>query len=97
MYLPKTVLGPFRCHLGWLVQDPILDHIMRDPVTLPSSKTVIDRGTIMRHLLSDPHDPFNRCRLAYFPACLMGQVSVLMMWPMVCAMLTRRLGPCSGA
>ena len=43
-----------------LVQDPILDHIMLDPVTLPSSKIVIDRGTIMRHLLSDPHDPFNR-------------------------------------
>ena len=46
-----------------MLQDPILDHIMLDPVTLPSSKIVIDRGTIMRHLLSDPHDPFNRCAL----------------------------------
>ena len=47
-----------------MLQDPILDHIMLDPVTLPSSKIVIDRGTIMRHLLSDPHDPFNRCALS---------------------------------
>ena len=47
------------------VQDPLMDFIMRDPVTLPSSKQVVDRSTIMRHLLSEPSDPFNRraCRL----------------------------------
>jgi ubiquitin conjugation factor E4 B len=33
---------------------------MKDPVELPSSKTIIDRATIERHLLSDQHDPFNR-------------------------------------
>ena len=43
-----------------LVQDPLMDNIMRDPVTLPSSKMVVDRSTIMRHLLSEPSDPFNR-------------------------------------
>ena len=38
-----------------------MDFIMRDPVTLPSSKQVVDRSTIVRHLLSEPSDPFNRC------------------------------------
>lgn len=33
---------------------------MRDPVILPSSKTIIDRSTIKQHFLSDPTDPFNR-------------------------------------
>ncbi len=32
---------------------------MEDPVILPSGKTV-DRGTITRHVLTDPTDPFNR-------------------------------------
>ncbi|KAH0586207.1 hypothetical protein H2248_007463 [Termitomyces sp. 'cryptogamus'] len=36
---------------------------MRDPVRLPSSKTVVDRSTIKSHLLSDPTDPFNRSPL----------------------------------
>ncbi|EGC28981.1 hypothetical protein DICPUDRAFT_59083 [Dictyostelium purpureum] len=40
--------------------DPILSTLMTDPVILPSSKTVIDRQTILRHLLSDQTDPFNR-------------------------------------
>eukprot|EP00039_Didymoeca_costata_P000968 m.48417 g.48417 ORF g.48417 m.48417 type:complete len:1123 (-) comp10568_c0_seq1:65-3433(-) len=42
--------------------DPIMCDLMRDPVKLPSG-TVIDRGTIMEHLLSDPSDPFNRSPL----------------------------------
>ena len=37
--------------------------IMKDPVTLPSSRAVVDRSTIKSHLLSDPKDPFNRAPL----------------------------------
>lgn len=40
--------------------DPIMATIMDDPVTLPTSEVTVDRATIMRHLLSDPNDPFNR-------------------------------------
>jgi ubiquitin conjugation factor E4 B len=43
--------------------DPLLATLMEDPVILPISRTVIDRGTIRQHLLSDPHDPFNRTPL----------------------------------
>ena len=32
---------------------------MSDPVTLPSGQ-VVDRKNILRHLLSDPHNPFTR-------------------------------------
>lgn len=41
--------------------DPILSILMRDPVMLPSSKVVVDRSTISRHLLSEQFDPF--CRM----------------------------------
>ncbi|GAA5820843.1 hypothetical protein JCM11251_001840 [Rhodosporidiobolus azoricus] len=40
--------------------DPLTYEIMRDPVLLPSSKTILDRSTIKQHFLSDPTDPFNR-------------------------------------
>ena len=40
--------------------DPIMATLMRDPVILPSSRAVVDRPTIARHLLTDPNDPFNR-------------------------------------
>lgn len=43
--------------------DPIMATLMEDPVTLPISKQVVDRSTIQSHLLSDPHDPFNRTPL----------------------------------
>ncbi|XP_012254969.2 ubiquitin conjugation factor E4 A [Athalia rosae] len=43
--------------------DPIMSTLMTDPVILPSSKTVVDRQTIARHLLSDQTDPFNRSAL----------------------------------
>ncbi len=43
--------------------DPITTLLMDDPVLLPSSKTIIDRSTILTHLLSDPTDPFNRSSL----------------------------------
>ena len=43
--------------------DPLLFEIMADPVILPKSRMTIDRSTIQSHLLSDPHDPFNRSPL----------------------------------
>jgi ubiquitin conjugation factor E4 B len=44
--------------------DPLLYTLMEDPVILPSSRQTIDRSTIRSHLLSDPHDPFNRIPLS---------------------------------
>lgn len=43
--------------------DPLMFTLMEDPVILPSSRISIDRSTIRSHLLSDPHDPFNRVPL----------------------------------
>lgn len=43
--------------------DPIMCTLMRDPVLLPTSNTIVDRSFIVRHLLSDPTDPFNRAHL----------------------------------
>lgn len=43
--------------------DPLMFTLMEDPVLLPVSRIVIDRSTIRSHLLSDPHDPFNRVPL----------------------------------
>lgn len=43
--------------------DALMSTLMRDPVTLPTSKQVVDRSTISRHLMSDPTDPFNRSPL----------------------------------
>ena len=43
--------------------DPLMATLMKDPVTLPSSKATIDLATIKSHLLSDPTDPFNRVPL----------------------------------
>ncbi|PHH82012.1 hypothetical protein CDD83_3386 [Cordyceps sp. RAO-2017] len=40
-------------------EDPIMGELMKDPVLLPS-KHVVDRSTIVQHLLSDPKDPFTR-------------------------------------
>lgn len=44
--------------------DPLMFTVMRDPVLLPSSKTILDRATIKSHLLSDSKDPFNRAPLS---------------------------------
>ena len=44
--------------------DPLLNCIMRDPVLLPSSRQICDRGVILRHLLSENTDPFNRQSLS---------------------------------
>ncbi|KAF8895484.1 ubiquitin conjugation factor E4 [Infundibulicybe gibba] len=43
--------------------DPLMFTVMKDPVLLPSSKTIVDRSTIKSHLLSDSKDPFNRSPL----------------------------------
>ncbi|KAI9367997.1 ubiquitin elongating factor core-domain-containing protein [Aspergillus egyptiacus] len=43
--------------------DPLMYTLMEDPVILPASRMSIDRATIRSHLLSDPHDPFNRVPL----------------------------------
>ena len=43
--------------------DPLMGDIMTDPVMLPTSKNVLDRSTIKRHLLNDATDPFNRAPL----------------------------------
>ncbi|BAS84794.1 probable ubiquitin conjugation factor E4 [Oryza sativa Japonica Group] len=43
--------------------DPIQYTLMKDPVILPSSRVTIDRPVIVRHLLSDSTDPFNRSHL----------------------------------
>lgn len=40
-------------------EDPIMGVLMEDPVTLPSGH-VLDRSTIVQHLLSDSKDPFSR-------------------------------------
>lgn len=58
--------------VSWLVfcvvcgrADPIMFHLMEDPVILPGSRTTVDRTTIRSHLLSDAHDPFNRQPLKF--------------------------------
>eukprot|EP00611_Tribonema_gayanum_P019689 TRINITY_DN3451_c0_g1_i4.p1 TRINITY_DN3451_c0_g1~~TRINITY_DN3451_c0_g1_i4.p1 ORF type:complete len:754 (+),score=251.32 TRINITY_DN3451_c0_g1_i4:167-2263(+) len=40
--------------------DPLMCTIMQDPVGLPTSGQIVDRATIMQHLLNDETDPFNR-------------------------------------
>jgi ubiquitin conjugation factor E4 B len=43
--------------------DPLMQTVMRDPVHLPTSKVAMERSVIMRHLLNNPIDPFNRMPL----------------------------------
>ncbi len=43
--------------------DPIMNHIMKDPVLLPTSNMIVDRVTILKHLAVDDTDPFNRAKL----------------------------------
>lgn len=43
--------------------DAIMSTLMRDPVRLPTCEHVVDRATITRHLLNDPHCPFTRASL----------------------------------
>ncbi|CZT06288.1 probable ubiquitin fusion degradation protein 2 [Rhynchosporium graminicola] len=43
--------------------DPLMATLMTDPVMLPISRQIVDRSTIRSHLLSEPHDPYNRAPL----------------------------------
>ena len=43
--------------------DPVMGTLMTDPVLLPTSGTIMDRGIILRHLLTSETDPFNRSPL----------------------------------
>ena len=43
--------------------DQLMFTVMEDPVMLPSSKAIVDRGTIVAHLLNNETDPFNRAPL----------------------------------
>ena len=40
-------------------EDDLMGILMKDPVILPS-KHILDRSTIVQHLLSDPKDPYTR-------------------------------------
>ncbi len=40
--------------------DPLMATLMEDPVTLTTSGTIVDRKTIIAHLLNHKIDPFNR-------------------------------------
>jgi len=51
--------------------DPIMAELMVDPVLLPTSHNIMERKHIMRIILSDDHDPFNRQPLK--PADLIPQ------------------------
>ncbi len=70
--VPDEFLGmllQFHLHISSLTyaklsSDPLMFTVMRDPVMLPSSKTILDRATIKSHLLSDSKDPFNRSPLS---------------------------------
>ena len=56
--------------------DPIMLEIMENPVTLPSGNNV-ERETILRHMMSDPTDPFSRCELnALNLSCMQMRITV---------------------
>jgi ubiquitin conjugation factor E4 B len=44
-------------------EDPLSCRLMQDPVRLPSG-TVVDRKTILQHLLTDQRDPFSRAKMS---------------------------------
>ncbi|CAL8077456.1 unnamed protein product [Calicophoron daubneyi] len=43
--------------------DTLISTLMDDPVMLPQSQAIVDRSTIMQHLLNSETDPFNRLPL----------------------------------
>jgi len=53
--------------------DPLMAHVMTDPVKLPSGN-IIDRSVIERHLLTSATDPFNRQKLT--PEMLVGDTEL---------------------
>lgn len=60
--IPDEFTGLFLGLESTIIQtdlDPLMQNLMNDPVKLPSGN-VIDRKTILRHLLTTKNDPFNR-------------------------------------
>ncbi|ROV93028.1 hypothetical protein VPNG_09416 [Cytospora leucostoma] len=58
----KEVLDQADLDLGEIpseFEDPLMGDLMKDPVILPS-QNIVDRSTIVQHLLSDEKDPFTR-------------------------------------
>lgn len=58
----KTILDQAELDFGDIppeYEDPIMGDLMNDPVVLPSQH-IVDRSTIIQHLLSDPKDPYTR-------------------------------------
>ncbi|KAM0430595.1 hypothetical protein ACHAPT_005947 [Fusarium lateritium] len=58
----KLLLDQAELDLGDIppeFEDPIMGDLMTDPVLLPS-RHIVDRSTIVQHLLSDRKDPFTR-------------------------------------
>uniref|UniRef100_A0A7S0YLE5 RING-type E3 ubiquitin transferase n=1 Tax=Hemiselmis tepida TaxID=464990 RepID=A0A7S0YLE5_9CRYP len=43
--------------------DPITQQYMVEPVVLPSSGATLDRSTVLRHLRTNPSDPYTQVRL----------------------------------
>ncbi|KAA0186712.1 Ubiquitination factor E4B, partial [Fasciolopsis buskii] len=43
--------------------DTLISTLMEDPVMLPQSQAIVDRSTIVQHLLNQETDPFNRLPL----------------------------------
>lgn len=58
----KEVLDQAELDFGEIpadFEDPLIGDLMKDPVILPS-QNIVDRSTIVQHLLSDEKDPFTR-------------------------------------
>jgi ubiquitin conjugation factor E4 B len=45
--------------------DPIMGHFMNNPVKLATSGVILDRVTILKHMMIDRTDPYNRQPLDY--------------------------------
>ena len=43
--------------------DPLLTTLIKEPVKIPTSDIFMDKSVIIKHLLSDESDPFNRKKL----------------------------------
>ncbi|KRX03279.1 hypothetical protein PPERSA_09187 [Pseudocohnilembus persalinus] len=43
--------------------DPLVCTIMKNPVKLPNSQQIVDKNTIVKHLLEEQNDPFTRSAL----------------------------------
>lgn len=61
--IPFAFMVCARLYSSLTFQDPLMAHLMTDPVLLPTSDNILDRSVIERHLLSSATDPFNRKHL----------------------------------